>query len=665
VDLDNDGLTDLAAGSTDVDFGEIQLYCQEPTTCQQGGSCSALCYQSPVEFSHPNSVVANFQIQLPLSGTASLNGAVTAVQSGNLNNDSRPDLVAVDYGNEVIKILLNTTGTVQTPTPPTVASGTPQATGTPTPTVPTSTPTVTSTPVPTATATPIPTAPYGVCNTNQVPGLDNLGSPVAVAIADFDHNGNQDIAVADNAGDRIALLLTNITGGAANACGVLGLTSGDDITDVTAPVALAVAIPAADLNHDGNPDLAVVGSDGLSVFFGDGEGGFDEDLDNPMTAGTSPQAVAIADFNRDGWPDIIVANKDSNDVSVFFNLGDETFSDPCQIPVGRNADLVAAQDLNGDGLPDFAVASRQISDVVVFLQAGSSGTPTPGSAPTCSSPNGPVNFMSLSAIPLPQQPQAIVFDRFDPTNMIPDFAVAAAPSAGSGVVQVSLGSSASGGGLVYSSTRFPVPTPTQGATGLSAPSAIGSGDINRDSHPDLVIADRNNNDVVIYLANSDGTFTKSLIPFVIPGQSPVALAVADIDGDGIPDIATANEADGSVSILISSRPPPTPTPLPTGTPTATGTATASFTPTPLPTETPTPTPTRTATGTRSPTVTFTPTRVPSATPKPGAITLQGGSCAIGPTSRYPDGGWLSVSMLLLAARLVWRRRTRALLRESE
>lgn len=297
------------------------------------------------------------------------------------------------------------------------------------------------------------------------------------------------------------------------------------------------------------------------------------------------------------------------------------------------------------------MASRQIGDLVVFLQAGSSATPAPGGAPTCSSPNGTVTFISLSAISLPQQPQAIIFDNFNPTNTIPDFAVAAAP--GAGVVQVSLGSSPSGTGLVYSSTRFPVPTPTQGATGPSAPAAIGSGDINRDSHPDLVVADRNNNDVVIYLANSDGSFTKSLIPLVIPGQDPVALTVADIDGDGIPDIVTANQGDGSVSILVSSRPPPTPTPLPTGTPTRTGTPTASFTPTPAPTATPTPTPTATTTGTRSPTVTRTPTAVPTATLKAGAISMQG-SCAIEPASRRDDWGWVSIAMFLLAARFASR-----------
>jgi hypothetical protein len=194
-----------------------------------------------------------------------------------------------------------------------------------------------------------------------------------------------------------------------------------------------------------------------------------------------------------------------------------------------------------------------------------------------------------------------------------------------------------------------------GATGYSAPSALGSGDVNRDSRADLIVADATNNDVVIYLANSDGSFNKSLIPFLIHGQNPVALAVADIDGDGTPDIVTANQGDGSVSILVSSRPPPTPTPLPTDTPTVTGTPTQSGTPTGTPTPTPSTTATPTVTGTRTPTLTPFPSPVPTETLKPGALGLQG-SCAVDPTPGYHDWGWASVSALLLAARFAARRR---------
>jgi hypothetical protein len=128
VDLDQDGLMDLVAGSTDPQYGMIQLYCQEPTTCQQGGACSALCYQNPADYIKVNSVVANFQIQSPLAGTQSLNRPVSAIQSGDLNGDTKPDLVAVRPDTNAIKIFLNTTSQVQPTVTPTV---TPTQTATP------------------------------------------------------------------------------------------------------------------------------------------------------------------------------------------------------------------------------------------------------------------------------------------------------------------------------------------------------------------------------------------------------------------------------------------------------------------------------------------------------------------------------------------------------
>jgi hypothetical protein len=623
ADFGADGRTDLIVASTDLasNSGEMELF------CQTGLVANGVCADSRT---NALPIVNGFQIQ-PIPSYFS--GLYTAVQTADINNDGKPDVIAVDGSS--ISVFLNTTGQATTPTPDTPTS-TPAVSSTPTPTVLTATPTVTSTAVPTSTPTRIPTAPYSECNTNDSGQPAVGGKPVAVAVGDFYHDGNPAIAVADNQGNRVVLLHSHINSQGLDACGVLGMTAGNVLSNIQAPVALA----AADFDHDGKLDLAVVGSAGLSVFFGDGKGGFQASSTSPMAAGTNPQALAVADFNRDGLLDIIVADQGSNNVSIFFGAVQRSFQSPCAVPVGRKTSLVTARDLDGDGLPDFAVASQQTNDIVVFLQV--SATPT---SSTC-----PVTFTNLNAKSLLQQPQVLVSDSFGPAGSIAGFVAALAPSGSDGAVQVFLGSA----GLAGTGSRLPMRVPA-GSTTLARPSAVGTGDINGDHLPDLIVADANNDDVVIFLGRSDGSFPKTLDPFLIEGRQPVGIAIADIDGDGVPDIVTANQGDGSVSILVSSRPPPTPTPLPTDTPTATGTPTAPFTSTSTGTTTATPTPT--PTGTITPVLTFTPfsTAVPSATLKPGTIGLQG-SCAIDPRGQSGDWTWALLSIVVVSG-VQWRRRS--------
>ena len=73
----------------------------------------------------------------------------------------------------------------------------------------------------------------------------------------------------------------------------------------------------------------------------------------------------------------------------------------------------------------------------------------------------------------------------------------------------------------------------------SLPSALGSGDITRDGRTDLVVSDRNNNDVALFFANSNGSFGSAILE-PVGGQGPVGLTMKDIDGDGRPDVIVAN-----------------------------------------------------------------------------------------------------------------------------
>jgi hypothetical protein len=640
VDLDGDGLTDLAVGSPDADFnGMIQLYCQEPTTCAQGGACSALCYQSPADFIIVNSVVANFQIQSILSGTSSLQVPVTSLQSGDLNSDGRPDLVAVETDTGMVKVWLNTTSSQTQPTtPPTVASGTPQPT--PTPTGPTPTFTQTFTPRPTATPTPIP-PPYGVCDI-PLPTTAQAAKPVAVVTGDFNHDGEQDVAVADGGNDRVVLFEsgTGTPPGMTGDCGGVGFTATSDL-QVAGVVALATGL----LNKaDQNLDLAAAGSAGLSIFLGNSDGSFASPAKYPLADQNTPGRLAIGDLNQDGSLDVLATNTATTKVSLFFGKGDGSFCSACAIPVGMRTSSVVVKDLNNDGRLDFAVGGDQLQ-LALYLQITALPVPAAGTCPPCQTVSGDFTGTTLS---LTQYPRALAAGLFDMSDTIPDLAVAmsaqsapvATPTptpAADGNVQVILGTQPTPGGraIFVSQPTIPVPRPSPSGSSLpSVPSALITTKVDAGMLSDIVVTDASNSDVVIFYAIGGGSF--NVVPPIQVGKAPVDLASADIDGDGKQDIVTANSGDGSISLLLSTQQPPTPTPVPTLTPTNTP-VTPSATPTASATPSPTPTPSRTSRPT------FTPSLTPVGTPHD--VVSLAGSCAIAPAGAGAGTGWL----LLLAA----------------
>src|SRR5579863_708606 len=65
------------------------------------------------------------------------------------------------------------------------------------------------------------------------------------------------------------------------------------------------------------------------------------------------------------------------------------------------------------------------------------------------------------------------------------------------------------------------------------PAQIVTGDFNRDGNLDLAIADTQRGGVNVLLGNGDGTFQP---PIRLNVSSPYALAVGDVNGDGIPDL---------------------------------------------------------------------------------------------------------------------------------
>lgn len=617
-DIEPDGKVDLGVTTTNPD--QISVLCQPSMKCTQvfGSDLEAGIWRPAVGGTIPG---------------CTSSGQV-AIASGKLNNDDMDDLIALEGDLTTLCVIINTSTNsgVDTPTPVITMAATP------TPTGPTATPTVTPTPTDTATPTQVPTIGLGVCSTNDLLAGTSLGRPVSVTNGDFNRDGTPDIAVADETGNRIAILLTTLTGGGEN-CQGLTLGLGPPVL-VTGPS----GVVAADFNRDGSDDLAVIGSQGLSVFYGNGAGGFSASAANPMPAGGEPSDIAVTDFNRDSTPDLIVSDAATSNVSIF--IGTRDLAQPfgsggrCGMPVGRRTNRVIATDLNADGRSDFAVTGPETLDIGVFLQLA-------GATLTCG--NIEASFQGQTPLgDLPGEPTGLVAGVFAQTDNIPDLVVITA-NAGTGFALMFEGRAAGTGVTYQRGTDTAVPTPKVGGQ-VAAPSAIGTGDIERDGKIDLLITDLRNDTLAEFRGQGSGGLGVGLDTLALsdPVGGPVALTVKDIDRDGRDDVVVANAANGTLSYLLSGKRLFTPTP----------TATAPPTPT-------TPAPTAVGTATSSPTITQTPTRSrrPSATPTPvptntqrGVVSLSGGGCNIDDTSHDSGAGLLAAFALIL---FTFRRRAPA------
>src|SRR5207302_1260057 len=80
------------------------------------------------------------------------------------------------------------------------------------------------------------------------------------------------------------------------------------------------------------------------------------------------------------------------------------------------------------------------------------------------------------------------------------------------------------------------------------PNSVAIGDLDGDGKPDLVSANADPVTVSVLLANGDGTF-RGHRDYVV-GMYPVWVTIGDLNGDGHPDLVTANGESNTVSVLL-------------------------------------------------------------------------------------------------------------------
>jgi hypothetical protein len=419
--------------------------------------------------------------------------------------------------------------------------------------------------------------------TFQTPQLfSRPNRPLAIAVGSLTKSGPPSIALngsvtegaylyfGNGAGGFTGPRVVSLSGGAyqslaigdVNGDGLPDLVSGDGYVaygegggNFSAPVSYPVdsylettGLVLADLSNNGLTDIVVGAQYFISVLLNDSNKEFEDGIWTSVTGGAG--CGVKGDFNGDGKVDLAVNN--ANGISILLGTG----KGATPFTAGTNIALAGAEclvtgDLNGDGIPDLLVPVN--GTVVAYLGNGDGTFTLQSTTPT---PSGGYlalgDFNHDGKLDFATSGNLLALGNGDGTFQAPTDIVADPPSGGfSGIAAGDINNDG-WKDLVLTSDVFPVDAPMTvllnnhkgGFT--QVPSKLGGltvqpilADLNGDGDLDLVLLGTAGGDAALFFGNGKGgfTFSQYLAGPII--DTPGLVLVADVNGDGIPDVGVS------------------------------------------------------------------------------------------------------------------------------
>ena len=345
--------------------------------------------------------------------------------------------------------------------------------------------------------------------------------PFLIVTADFNNDGNLDLAFTDRVLSQLLVVLGNGNG-----------TFGPEVTFSTKGP--ATSLVTGDFNDDDNPDLAMTipSRDSVVVLFGTGSGNFSPALELPKLTGSPfdvPFGITAGDFDNDGTQDLMMIGVGSNLVHFLKSNGDGTFGPYTDAGHVRDDPLdIISADFNNDGNLDIATANFDTFGITV----------APGSG------NGTLQN-SFEILTTNAGAVALTSGDLNQDGFL-DLAFSHRSPQVPGIFSLILGN----GNVTFGPGRINV------STGFD-PRDILMGDFNMDGDLDVAVAHFLDNFVSVVVGTQDqfqvgSTFNQVFSSFA----NPVALAAGDFNNDCRLDLAVLTAGNGALSIFLNTTPKP-------------------------------------------------------------------------------------------------------------
>jgi len=329
-------------------------------------------------------------------------------------------------------------------------------------------------------------------------------------------------------------------------------------------------VALANFGGDNRPDLAITADtpNRVEIRLNNGTGSFGAPVSVPVGAGTGIHSLAALDIDGDTDADLVVTLHNTSQVRILVNNAGVFTAGAVIGGGGGDPRFLAAGDLDNDGLADVVTSNRTSGDISVLINTGG-GLGAPAVYPVDGNPRG----VALGDVDGDLRPDIVVASQdgraVEVLLNLPSspgvFTVGPSLSVGpqlrpDGVAVEDLDNdgdsdvvaATSGNGLNFATVFFNLgggvfgPATNFAADGLN-PGAVLAADLNRDGLRDIALANQDSG-IVSVLRNLGGGSFAAAVSFGV-GTNPQALVGADIDFNGGLDLACVNQSSDNVSVL--------------------------------------------------------------------------------------------------------------------